>query len=127
VTIFARDLNKAKPLADEFGAALEEFGDAQKSFGDFDILVNSTPLGMTGKGAGQTPATAEQLTGLDLVYDLVYVPFQTPLMDEADKAEVPKIGGFAMLIAQALEQQRIWTGLEPPMKEMSRAALARLK
>lgn len=125
VTVFARDAAKAELLATEFGAKFAKLGGS--SFGDFDILVNSTPLGMTGKGDGQSPATADQLAGLHLVYDLVYIPFQTPLMDEADKAEVPKIGGFAMLLAQALEQQRIWTGVEPPAAIMARAALERLK
>jgi shikimate 5-dehydrogenase len=48
-------------------------------------------------------------------------------MTEADKAEVPKIGGLAMLIAQGAEQQKIWTGLDAPAKEMSRAALQRLQ
>jgi shikimate 5-dehydrogenase len=64
---------------------------------------------------------------LHLVYDLIYTPFQTALMNEADRAEVPKIGGLAMLIAQAIEQQKIWTGLDAPMKEMSRAAIKRLQ
>lgn len=129
VTIFARDLDKTKSLAEEFGVELKSLSFQQSAFntyGDFDILVNTTPLGMKGKFDGETPATAEQLKGLKLVYDLIYIPFQTPLMEEADKAEVPKIGGLAMLIAQAVEQQRIWTGLDAPMKEMSRAALKRL-
>ena len=90
-------------------------------------MVNATPLGMKGKMEGATPASAEQLKGLKLVHDLVYVPFQTALMMEADKAEVPKIGGLAMLIAQAAEQQKIWTGLDAPMKKMSRAAIMRLQ
>jgi shikimate 5-dehydrogenase len=31
-----------------------------------------------------------------------------------------------MLVAQAIEQQRIWTGLETPMKEMSEIVLRKL-
>lgn len=129
VTIFARDLDKAISLADEFGVESESLSTQHSTlnrYKDYDVLVNTTPLGMKGKAEGETPATAEQLKGLHLVYDLIYTPFQTPLMDEADKAEVPKIGGLAMLIAQAIEQQRIWTNLAAPMKEMSRAALKRL-
>jgi shikimate dehydrogenase len=129
VTMFARDTAKAKPLAEDFQVELQALttNDEQRAaYKDFDILVNTTPLGMKGKAEGETPAVAGQLAGLQMVYDLVYIPFQTPLMAEADRAEVPKIGGLAMLVAQALEQQRIWTGLEPPMKEMSRAALERL-
>jgi len=132
VTVFARDLAKAKPFADEFQVRLEELTKTKDQkpktkFENFDILVNTTPLGMKGKADGETPAIAEQLRGLHLVYDLVYIPFQTPLMEETDRAEVPKIGGLAMLIAQAMQQQKIWTGLDAPMKEMSRAALERLQ
>ena len=132
VTIFARDLEKAKNLAENFEVDLQELTKTEDQrpktdFKDFEILVNTTPLGMKGKFDGETPAIAEQLEGLNLVYDLVYIPFQTPLMMEADKAEIPKIGGLAMLIAQAMKQQKIWTGLDAPMKEMSRAARERLK
>lgn len=127
VTIFARDLAKAASLAEEFKSQISNFKSESENYSDFDILVNATPLGMKGKFDNQTPATADQLKGLHLVYDLVYIPFQTPLMTEADKAEVPKIGGLAMLIAQAIEQQKIWTGLDAPVKEMSRAALKRLQ
>lgn len=129
VTIFARNLEKAQNLAEEFGvqaAQLQTPESTLHTYENFDILVNTTPLGMKGKAENETPAIAEQLKGLHLVYDLIYVPFQTPLMAEADKVDVPKIGGLAMLIAQAIEQQRIWTGLDAPLKEMSRAALKRL-
>jgi 3-dehydroquinate dehydratase / shikimate dehydrogenase len=130
-TVFARDRSKAEPLAGEFGVELKELPktdhrEPKTVFADFDILVNTTPLGMKGKAEAETPATAEQLRGLRLVYDLVYTPFQTLLMTEADQAEVPKIGGLAMLVAQAVAQQRIWNGLEAPAEEMSRAALERL-
>ena len=124
VTIFARDIAKAKNSAEEFEVELKEL--STTNFSDFDVLVNTTPLGMKAKAEGETPATAEQLKGLHLVYDLVYIPFQTQLMNEADIAEIPKIGGLAMLIAQAMEQQKIWTGLDAPIKEMSRAALRKL-
>lgn len=130
VTIFARDLAKAKDFADEFEVELQAVGtrhSALSPYEDFDILVNATPLGMKGKAEGATPVLAEQLKGLNLVYDLVYIPFQTPLMTEADKMEIPKIGGLAMLIAQAMQQQKIWTNLDAPMKEMSQAALKRLQ
>ncbi|HQU85688.1 MAG TPA: shikimate dehydrogenase [Pyrinomonadaceae bacterium] len=130
VTVFARDLEKAKPFAEEFAVELKQLStndEPRTTYKEFDILVNTTPLGMKGKADGVSAAIAEQLKGLHLVYDLVYIPFQTPLMQEADIAEVPKIGGLAMLIAQAMEQQKLWTGLDAPMKEMSRAALLRLQ
>ena len=126
VTIFARDLGKANNLAEDFKFQISNFKLENENYGEFDILVNTTPIGMKGKFESETPVSAAQLKGLDLVYDLVYTPFQTRLMNEADAAEVPKIGGFAMLIAQAIQQQKIWTGKDAPMPEMSRAALKRL-
>ncbi len=98
-----------------------------ENFGRFDVVVNATPIGMKGKFEGETSVVAEQLEGVNLVYDLVYNPFQTQLMKEADKVHVPKIGGIAMLIAQAMEQQKIWTGKDAPMKEMSAAIIRRLQ
>ncbi len=132
VTIFARDLAKAESLANDFQTSFQELSKTKNKtpktdFKDFDILVNTTPLGMKGKTETETPAQAAQLKGLRLVYDLVYTPFQTRLMQEADTAEIPKIGGFAMLIAQAIEQQKIWTGRAAPIKEMSQTALERLQ
>ena len=126
VTIFARDLSKTESLAEDFKFQVSNFKSEDENYGEFDILVNTTPLGMKGISGDETPAVAEQLKGLHLVYDLVYIPFQTQLMTEADRAEVPKIGGLAMLIAQAMEQQKIWTGLDAPMQEMSRAVLKKL-
>lgn len=97
-----------------------------QNFSQFDIIVNTTPLGMRGKFEGVTPLQAEQIKEVKLVYDLVYTPFQTQFMNEADKVDVPKIGGMAMLVAQALEQQKIWTGLDAPIKEISAQVLKRL-
>ncbi len=127
VTIFARDLVKAQNLADEFQVRLKELGTQNSELGTFDIVVNSTPLGTKGELGNETPATAEQIKNVQLVYDLVYNPFVTRFLREAKSANVPTIGGLAMLIAQAMEQQKIWTGKDAPVKEMSRAALQKIQ
>ena len=130
VTVFARDAQKAKDLQKDFDVETREtqFTIHDSRFADFDVLVNATPLGMQKGGfENRTPATAEQIEGVGLVYDLIYNPFQTKLMKEADRVFVPTIGGLAMLIAQAMQQQKIWTGIDAPMKEMSRAALQKLE
>ncbi len=98
-----------------------------ENVGEFDIIVNATPLGMKGKAEGETPIVAEQMKYAKLVYDLVYTPFETQFLREADKVFVPKIGGMAMLVAQAIEQQKIWTGLSAPMPEISRIVLSKLR
>ncbi len=129
ITIFARNPEKAESLAKEFEIQLEEFTIHHSPFTinkDFEILVNTTPLGTKGEFENETPVAAEQLKNAHLVYDLVYNPFETRLLREAEKADVPRIGGLAMLIAQAAAQQKIWTKLDAPVQEMSRAALRKL-
>lgn len=126
VKVFARNVEKAKELREIFGLEVAELsGDKYEGF---DFLINTTPLGMKKGGLEkETPATAEQLKGVGLVYDLVYNPFETRLMREAALVSVPTIGGLAMLIAQAAAQQKIWTGKDAPVKEISAAALRKLQ
>ena len=127
VTIFAKDLSKAKSLAEEFQVDLQALSTQHSALSTFEIVVNATPLGTKGELENETPATGEQLKNIQLAYDLVYNPFETRFLREAKNADVPTIGGMAMLIAQAIEQQKIWTGLDAPMKEMSQAALQKMK
>lgn len=124
ITIFARNLAKAETLANEFEVELKELDNAD--FNDFDIVVNTTPLGTKGVLETETPAVAEQIAQVKLVYDLVYNPFETRFLKEAKSVFVPTIGGMAMLIAQAMRQFEIWTEKDAPMKEMSQAVLKRL-
>ncbi|MDQ3181196.1 MAG: shikimate dehydrogenase, partial [Acidobacteriota bacterium] len=125
VTIFARDLAKAEILANKFQVKSQELSKAD--FNDFEIVVNSTTLGMKGILENETPAVAEQIARVKFVYDLVYNPFETRFLKEAKSVFVPTLGGMAMLIAQAMKQFEIWTGKVAPTKEMSQAALKKLQ
>ncbi len=127
VTIYARDTEKAKSLADELNVSLAELEIETSNFNSFDVVVNATPLGTIGEFQNETPATAERIKNVHLVYDLVYNPFETRLLREAKSVGVPSIGGLAMLVSQAMAQFEIWTNLDAPMKEMSRAALRKLQ
>ena len=126
VTIFARDVKKAKTLAREFDASFARLEYQTSNFNLFNIVVNTTPLGTIGETENETPVSSEQIKDVHLVYDLVYNPFETRFLREAKSVGVPTIGGLAMLISQAMAQFKIWTNLDAPMKEMSRAALRKL-
>ncbi len=131
VTIFARDLKKAESLSNEFQVELKEFSKTKNqrpktNFNKFDILVNTTPLGMKGEFENETPLSAGQIENVKLVYDLVYNPFETRLLKEAKSIGVSTIGGLAMLAAQGAAQFKIWTGKDAPMKQMSAVALRKL-
>jgi len=110
VTLFARDVVKARALAQFFDVSCESLAGA--SFAGYDLVVNATPLG-SGAHIDETPVTAEQLKGVWCVYDLIYNPRETKLMREAHAAGCKTLGGLEMLIAQAKLQFELWTGQQP--------------
>lgn len=125
VTVFARDDQKGKALAERFGANWKHLGSSQ--FDGFDLVVNATTLGTSGSQELETPATADQLRGARLAYDLVYNPLKTRFLNEARAVGCDGVGGLAMLIAQAVDQFSLWTGAEAPREVMSEAALKALQ
>jgi 3-dehydroquinate dehydratase/shikimate dehydrogenase len=110
VTIFARNVDKAQPLAERFGVNCEPLASA--TFRDYDLVVNTTPLG-SGVYIDQTPVTAGQLNGVRCAYDLIYNPADTRFLREARNAGCDTIGGMEMLVAQAKLQFELWTGRRP--------------
>ncbi|MDQ3750163.1 MAG: shikimate dehydrogenase, partial [Acidobacteriota bacterium] len=74
ITIFARNIEKAKNLAKEFQVELEELKTQNLKPKTVDVLINATPLGTIGEFENETPAVAEQIKNVRLVYDLVYNP-----------------------------------------------------
>jgi 3-dehydroquinate dehydratase/shikimate dehydrogenase len=124
VTIFSRDGSRASALAERFRAESMPLEGAL--FEEFDVVVNATPAGTLGRLMNETPASAFQLRGARLAYDLVYNPTETAFLRAAHEAGCETLGGLAMLVAQATEQFRLWTGEAPPENVMYEAALRRL-
>ncbi len=120
VTVFARRPESARLLAEKFGAGFGLLVNA--SFSNFDVVINATPLGTRGHSENETPAVAGQLRGARLAYDLVYNPRDTRFMREARQAGCESVGGLSMLVAQATEQFRLWTGHDAPADVMHEAA-----
>lgn len=74
-----------------------------------DLLVNTTPLGMSGPFQAMSP-WKETLRGISLVYDLVYAPKHTPLLIQAKQEGLDVVYGLPMFIHQGLAQFERWTG-----------------
>lgn len=93
------------------------------------IVVNATPIGMKGFMADQMPLEKTDLDKLNpetLIYDIVYNPVKTVLIQEAQKRGLQTVGGLDMLIYQADRAIEIWTGKSPDTKLMKIAALEAL-
>lgn len=93
------------------------------------MLVNTTPIGMRGHSADKMPVeefTINQLADDAVVYDVVYNPTKTLLLETAEKRGLQTINGLDMLINQGAKSLEIWTGKVPDLKEMKIAALEAL-
>ena len=92
-------------------------------FGRCHLIVNCTTIGMKyGPQEGQSPLGLEVIPRGVLVYDLVYNPCPTPLLQLAEKAGANALGGLAMLVYQGAASFELWTGREAPVDIMLKKA-----
>lgn len=66
-----------------------------------DIIVNTTPVGMYPNN-GESPVDLSVFKKLSGVIDLIYNPYKTALVLDAQRRGIPAIGGLYMLVAQAV-------------------------
>jgi shikimate 5-dehydrogenase len=91
----------------------------------FDAIVNATPIGMF-PGIERSPLTARELN-CRLVFDLIYHPVETRLLQLAARRGIETVPGLEMFLAQGTAQWEIWTGERAPVAAMRRAVLDSLR
>lgn len=82
---------------------------ADEISGDFDLLVNATPVGMFPK-IENCPVSEEVIGHCGCVFDAIYNPNKTKLMQIAEEKGIKAVGGMAMLVWQAVVAHEIWSG-----------------
>jgi len=114
VTILNRTPGNAQKLAERFGCAwggLDEFDRIRP-----DLVVNATPLGM--QPDTRSPLKEDQLQENMTVFDLVYTPPVTPLIEAAQAKGCRTILGTEMFIEQAREQFYLFFGIDVPPEKV---------
>ena len=74
-------------------------------------LINTTSLGMSGKDELQIDL--DHLQSGALVYDIVYVPLMTELLQQAEMKKLKIVTGIGMLLHQARPGFEAWFGKKP--------------
>ncbi|MFQ3581544.1 shikimate dehydrogenase [Chloracidobacterium validum] len=121
VTVFARNPERGKMLGERFGISVMPLDQFQGR--RFTGLVNTTPIGMMGYAAeSEFPVSPTTLDGLTWVYDLIYRPRCTPLLQAASRQGRATLDGLPMLVTQAAAQFAHWTGQAPPETVLQAAA-----
>lgn len=113
----ARGENLAEALNERFGEGRAEAGDLA-AVENADGLVHATPTGMAAHPG--SPVAAELLRPDLWVADIVYRPLETALLAAARARGCRVLNGGGMVVLQAAESFRLFTGVEPDPARMLR-------
>jgi shikimate dehydrogenase len=89
----------------------------------FDFLINATPIGMT-PDTEHMPCSREALNHAKVIFDSVASPSETLFIRTGREFGKTVITGFEVVVLQAIEQFRLYTGQTPPADFAEKAALA---
>jgi shikimate dehydrogenase len=89
--------------------------------GDVDLLLNATSLGLKAGDPLPLDPAAFGLRQARAVFDMIYRPAVTPLLQAAQAAGCRTANGLSMLLYQGAQALEIWTGHPAPVTVMRRA------
>lgn len=75
--------------------------------GSFDLVINSTPVGMFPK-VDNCPLSDETISKCGAVFDAIYNPIETKLVQKFKAQGKKAVGGMAMLVLQAVKAHELW-------------------
>lgn len=116
--IVARNERVGRALAESLGYPWQaELGERRPQ-----MLINVTPVGMDGgPEAGQLAYETEVIVAADIVFDVVAIPSETPLIVRGRAEGKQVITGLEVIALQALEQFVLYTGVRPTDEQFQQA------
>jgi len=108
--------------------------DLEQALSEAALVVNTTPVGMRSTSDATaaercplSPAQLDRLTPGSTVYDLIYTPRPTRLLQEASARGCRSQDGLEMLVQQGAAALRLWSGRDDvPVATMRQALLEQL-
>jgi len=122
INIFNRDIDRSTYLANIINKLGIETNiisqnDIQKIAFRSNLIINTTPLGMKNE---QSLIKTSSISNESIVYDIVYKPIETRLLENAKTAGAQVIYGYEMLLEQAIASFKIWFRIDPPIESMKK-------
>ena len=118
LTVLARNEQAGRELADKYGYSFTGVDPAP----GHAVVVNVTPLGMSGPDADALAFTPGHIAAAHTVFDVVAFPAETPLIRAARDAGTPVITGADVIALQAARQFARYTGVTPTRDAVERAS-----
>ncbi|MDR2112031.1 MAG: shikimate dehydrogenase [Candidatus Accumulibacter sp.] len=112
IVLFNRDRERGKKTARlfdiEFGGSIDR---VDRSLA-YDMLINCTAVGFKSR---ESVLKRDRIVPRTLVFDAVFVPAKTALLDEAAAVGCVCVSGTRMLMHQACKQFELYTGVPAPV------------
>ena len=125
ISLFVRNREKGDELCRQFQDRAPLIPLSIHSLDDYTALakcrlvINATPIGTTGVDSGYNNCIIPHGTGAihssQIIFDMVYNPLETRLLQMAREAGAVTIPGIDMLVSQASRSFEIWTGKPMPL------------
>lgn len=131
---FCSDLQQGRPANSvQLQPLLNNDPHLQTRIQQADLVVNTTPIGMSSRQPDQGPTLPlgvdiwDNLTAQTVLYDLIYTPRPTPWLQRGQRLGCHTYDGLEMLVQQGAAALRRWSGMdEVPVDAMREAALENL-
>jgi shikimate dehydrogenase len=122
INIFNRNTDRSTNLANlvkklGLNANIISNNDIQKIASKSDLIINTTPLGMSNE---ESLIKSASISKNSIVYDVVYKPINTKLIENAKTAGAQVVYGYEMLLEQATASFKIWLKIDPPIDSMKK-------
>jgi shikimate dehydrogenase len=118
-TVVARNASTGPALAEQYGFGWVPELSSQRP----QMIVNATPVGMAGgPAADDLPTPAAVVESAEIVFDVVAMPVETPLVQQARSVGIATITGDEVSALQAAEQFELYTGIRPSDEQIRRAS-----
>ena len=122
INIVNRNIDRSTNLANVINklglrANIFSLDDIQKIAFRSNLIVNTTPLGMKNE---ESLIKSSSISKESIVYDIVYKPIETKLLENAKTVGAQVIYGYEMLLEQAIASFKIWLRMDPPIESMKK-------
>jgi shikimate dehydrogenase len=121
VTVHNRTQESASALAHRFSCSCGNLTDFD-AISLADIIINTTAVGMA-ELSGQAPIPHTALRKEQIVFETIYAPYTTHLVQQALDCGAQVVRGLDMFLEQGSAQFELHTGVKPPREEMERILL----
>ena len=114
-----RTKRKGERLAKEFNVNFIQWSKRENI--EADVVINATSIGMA-PNIFSSPISKKKIENSQIVMDVVVTPPKTKLIKIANKQGKITVDGLKLSLYQAFTQFKLYTGRNPPIQVMQKAA-----